>query len=133
MATLISPIKHTVKRNFRIDIRTVKEKVFVFEPGVPVDDIPDEFAKSLHDTYYEKYFYPEEWKAKEGIEESADFPSLEKLEATELHELKKIADELGIKYGQNISSKTLANRIYEHYTAPDEDTASTDEPISVGE
>ena len=133
MATLISPIKHSVSKNFRKDIRTVKFKKFDFEPGQPCEIDETEFADSLHATYPDKYFTPEEWNEKNGIIPETDeneLPSLEELEGKDIHELKKIADLSGIKYAQNISAKTLAARIHEHYTAPDEDTATTDEPVS---
>lgn len=131
MATLISPIKHSVSKNFRKDIRTVKFKKFDFEPGQPCEIDETEFADSLHATYPDKYFTPEEWNEKNGIvTEEDELPSLEELEGKDIHELKKIADASGIKYALNISAKTLAARIHEHYTAPDKDTATTDEPVS---
>ena len=132
MATLISPVKHSVGKNFRKDIRTVEYKEYNFEPNVPVNDLPDEFADSLRATYPDKYFIPEEFKSVPIDEENEEIPSLEKLERTDLHELKKIADFEGIKYGQNISAKTLAKRIHEHNLAPDKDTAETDEAVPEG-
>lgn len=137
MATLISPVKHSVTRNFRIDKRTVVTKTFVFEPGKPCDNIPDDYAKDLEATYPDKYFTPADWKKTQGAK--ADFqskaseddkvPTLEELKGKSLGDLKAIADGLGVQYGVSISGKTLAERIHTFLQAPAQDTAESTESV----
>ena len=129
MATLFSPVKHSITRNFRKDIRTIITKTFVFEPGKPCNDIPEDYAKDLEATYPDKYFTPADWKKRQGQEEETneddDVPSLEALKAKNVDELKGIADNLGIQYALNISGKTLAERIDTFLKAPAKDTAES--------
>lgn len=140
MATkLVSPIQHSVSKNLRLDKRTVRLFEYKFEPGVPVEfklSQEIEFADNLNNTYPEKYYTESEWKEFQKAKTPSELPvkdkytgevkvdpktdkpitampSLEELQAKSLGDLKAIADEIGLKYGQTISGKTLATRISE--------------------
>ena len=84
------------------------------EPA-PLDEkkMNDNEKGKTSDFNYEEDGTPKDPEASDMEDEDEEY-TMEELEELDLDELKSLADDLGVSYSKNISSETLAKRIFEN-------------------